>query len=182
VVIDGQACILDILDTGDQEQYAALVDQWIRYGEGFVLVYSVTDRGSFERISTFHNRIERVTKAFATRTDDSVECAPVMLVANKIDRAADSEVATIEGQNLARDLRCDFVETSAKNNINVERAFYHVVRDLRRQRLAAKNRMLDASQNSSEGLASDLHGPKQHRREKSKGVPRVWEKVKARAS
>ena len=45
------------------------------------------------------------------------------------------EVSTQEGNALAKDLGCDFVEASAKNCINVERAFYDVVRNLRRQRM-----------------------------------------------
>ena len=44
------------------------------------------------------------------------------------------EVSTQEGSALARELGCDFVEASAKNCINVEKAFYDVVRQLRRQR------------------------------------------------
>ncbi len=49
-VIDGQSCMLLALDTTGQEEYTSLRDQWIRVGEGFLLVYSVTSRSSFERI------------------------------------------------------------------------------------------------------------------------------------
>jgi GTPase KRas protein len=51
VVIDGQTCMLEVLATGGEEEYGALRDQWIRDGEGFVLVYSITTRRSFERTS-----------------------------------------------------------------------------------------------------------------------------------
>jgi len=60
--------------------------------------------------------------------------APVMLVGNKCDRVTEREVSTQEGSALTRELGCDFVEASAKNCVNVERAFYDVVRQLRRQR------------------------------------------------
>jgi len=43
-------------------------------------------------------------------------------------------VSSQEGQALAKELGCEFVEASAKNCINVEKAFYDVVRQLRRQR------------------------------------------------
>ncbi|CRK46941.1 hypothetical protein BN1723_001216 [Verticillium longisporum] len=60
-----------------------------------------------------------------------------MLVGNKSDRVTEREVSTQEGHALARELGCEFVEASAKNCINVEKAFYDVVRILRRQRQAA---------------------------------------------
>ena len=50
VVIDQQSCMLEVLDTAGQEEYTALRDQWIRDGEGFVLVYSITSRSSLSLI------------------------------------------------------------------------------------------------------------------------------------
>ena len=55
----------------------------------------------------------------------------VMLVGNKSDKVTEREVSTQEGHALARELGCEFVEASAKNYINVEKAFYNVVRLLR---------------------------------------------------
>ncbi|KAI4216791.1 MAG: hypothetical protein LQ351_000740 [Letrouitia transgressa] len=149
VVIDGQSCMLEVLDTAGQEEYTALRDQWIRDGEGFVLVYSITSRASFSRIKKFHSQIQRVkdsssagspTTSYLTSPISPVSPigpgghAPVMLVGNKSDRVTEREVSTQEGNALAKEMGCDFVEASAKNCINVEKAFYEVVRSLRRQR------------------------------------------------
>jgi len=147
VVIDGQSCMLEVLDTAGQEEYRALRDQWIRDGEGYVLVYSITSRESFRRVSHFHRQIQRV-KDSAAQTSPTYPLSspispstpsytgppPIMLVANKSDRVLEREVSTQEGQALAKDLGCEFVEASAKNNVNVDKAFYDVVRRLRRQR------------------------------------------------
>ena len=38
--IDGEACLIDILDTAGQEQYTSLTDLYIRQGEAFILVYA----------------------------------------------------------------------------------------------------------------------------------------------
>ncbi|XP_044716995.1 ras family domain-containing protein [Hirsutella rhossiliensis] len=127
VVIDNQPCMLEVLDTAGQEEYTALRDQWIRDGEGFVLVYSISSRSSFTRIKRFHHQIQRVKESPQMPV-------PVMLVGNKSDRVTEREVSTQEGHALARELGCEFVEASAKNCINVEKAFYDVVRILRRQR------------------------------------------------
>jgi GTPase KRas protein len=143
VVIDGQPCMLEVLDTAGQEEYTALRDQWIRDGEGFVLVYSISSRSSFSRIKRFHHQIQRVKESCASSPSypgSPISAAsaslpiPIMLVGNKSDRVTEREVSTQEGHALARELGCEFVEASAKNCINVEKAFYDVVRILRRQR------------------------------------------------
>ncbi|KAI9254003.1 small GTPase superfamily [Phascolomyces articulosus] len=125
VVIDDQPCILEVLDTAGQEEYTALRDQWIRDGEGFLLVYSITARSTFERIERFREQIFRVK---------DVDNVPLMLVGNKCDRVTEREVTREEGLMMARRLACDFIETSAKTCVNVERSFYQVVKIIRAQR------------------------------------------------
>ena len=137
--------MLEVLDTAGQEEYTALRDQWIRDGEGFVLVYSITSRSSFSRIRRFHSQIQRVKESSSAGSPTGGgylsspmsaigSHAPVMLVGNKSDRVTEREVSTQEGSALAKEMGCDFVEASAKQCINVEKAFYEVVRSLRRQR------------------------------------------------
>jgi GTPase KRas protein len=142
--------MLEVLDTAGQEEYTALRDQWIRDGEGFVLVYSITSRNSFQRIQKFHHQIQRVKDSANASSPTSGSGylnspisptvstfggqVPIMLVGNKSDRVTEREVSTQEGLAMARELGCDFVEASAKNCINVEKAFYDVVRNLRKQR------------------------------------------------
>lgn len=162
--------MLEVLDTAGQEEYIALRDQWIRDGEGFVLVYSISSRSSFTRIQKFHNQIQRVKEAAAagsptfpgsplsqTMGNQSLGPAPVMLVGNKCDRVTEREVSTQEGSALAKQLNCDFVEASAKNCINVEKAFYDVVRQLRRQRVSAPPR-----QPTSKGDAAPYKNSRSH--------------------
>jgi len=145
VQIDGQSCMLEVLDTAGQEEYVSLRDQWIRDGEGFVLVYSISSRASFQRIKKFYSQIQRVKESAQAGSPTypgspslsnpvASGPAPVMLVGNKCDRVTEREVSTQEGAALARELSCEFVEASAKNCVNVEKAFYDVVRQLRRQR------------------------------------------------
>lgn len=152
VVIDGQSCMLEVLDTAGQEEYTALRDQWIRDGEGFVLVYSITSRASFSRITKFYNQIKMVKESSSSGSPSGPSYlaspmntsgasplpVPVMLVGNKSDKAVERAVSAQEGQALAKELGCEFVEASAKNCINVEKAFYDVVRMLRQQRQQAQ--------------------------------------------
>ena len=63
--------------------YRAMREQYMRTGEGFLLVYSITSRNSFEEISTFHQQILRV------KDQDSF---PVIVVANKCDLEYERQV------------------------------------------------------------------------------------------
>ncbi|KAG2228864.1 hypothetical protein INT48_003152, partial [Thamnidium elegans] len=129
VVIDDQPCVLEVLDTAGQEEYTALRDQWIRDGEGFLLVYSIASRSTFERIERFRNQIFRVK---------DLDNVPMMLVGNKCDKVTEREVTREEGSAMAKQLACDFIETSAKTCVNVERSFYQVVKAIRAQREGLK--------------------------------------------
>src|ERR1700712_681032 len=155
--------MLEVLDTAGQEEYTALRDQWIRDGEGFVLVYSIASRSSFTRIQRFHKQIQRVKESSAASPSypgSPISSAapsapvPIMLVGNKSDRVTEREVSTQEGHALARELGCDFVEASAKNCINVEKAFFDVVRQLRRQKQQVHR------SSDKRGIGMDRHGPR----------------------
>ncbi|KIM40008.1 hypothetical protein M413DRAFT_189937 [Hebeloma cylindrosporum] len=111
-VIDEEVALLDVLDTAGQEEYGAMREQYMRTGEGFLLVYSITSRDSFEEISTFHQQILRV------KDQDSF---PVIVVANKCDLEYERQVGMNEGRDLAKHFGCKFIETSAKQRINVDR-------------------------------------------------------------
>mmetsp|Transcript_9610 Transcript_9610/g.14476 ORF Transcript_9610/g.14476 Transcript_9610/m.14476 type:complete len:191 (-) Transcript_9610:74-646(-) len=119
VVIDEQACLLEILDTAGQDQFQTLRAQWIRQYDSFIIVYSVTDRGSFEGMPSFHKQILR-----AKETDT----VPMVLVGNKCDLESKRQVQLAEGQALAQQLGAEFRETSAKTRYNVEDAFFSAVR------------------------------------------------------
>jgi GTPase KRas protein len=56
---------------------------------------------------------------------------PMILVGNKCDKVTEREVSREEGMNMARKLKCEFIESSARTCVNVERAFYTVVRMIR---------------------------------------------------
>jgi len=123
--IDGQACVLDVLDTAGQEEFSAMREQYMRKGDGFLLVYSVIDYQSFESLTNFYKQILRVK--------DRDEY-PMILVANKVDLESGRVVSQEEGLNLANNLRIPYLETSAKDPpINVDQSFEDLVRCIRAQ-------------------------------------------------
>ena len=76
--------LLDVLDTAGQEEYSAMREQYMRTGEGFLLVYSITSRQSFEEIMTFQQQILRVKDK---------DYFPIIIVGNKGDLDAERQVS-----------------------------------------------------------------------------------------
>ncbi|OMJ19944.1 Ras-like protein 1 [Smittium culicis] len=122
-LIDEENAMLDVLDTAGQEEYSAMREQYMRTGEGFLLVYSITSRSSFEEIPTFQQQILRV------KDRDSF---PIIICANKCDLESERQVSTQEGKDMAKNFGCPFLETSAKTRTNVDEAFFVLVREIRR--------------------------------------------------
>lgn len=125
VVIDGETCLLDILDTAGQEEYSAMRDQYMRTGEGFLLVFAINNAKSFEDIAMYREQIKRVKDA-----DD----VPMVLVGNKCDLQTRS-IDPKEVREVAQNYNIPFVETSAKTRMGVDDAFYTLVREIRRDRI-----------------------------------------------
>jgi small GTP-binding protein len=59
VTVDTDAALLDILDTAGQEEYSSMQDQWMREGKGFLLVFALTKRSTFDDIKVFKEKILR---------------------------------------------------------------------------------------------------------------------------
>merc|ERR1711997_787729 len=59
VVIDEKACLLDILDTAGQEEFSSMQDQWMREGQAFPVVYSITSRPTFDEAIIMREKILR---------------------------------------------------------------------------------------------------------------------------
>eukprot|EP01125_Pyxidicula_operculata_P023269 TRINITY_DN998_c0_g1_i9.p1 TRINITY_DN998_c0_g1~~TRINITY_DN998_c0_g1_i9.p1 ORF type:complete len:172 (-),score=38.66 TRINITY_DN998_c0_g1_i9:201-716(-) len=121
--VDNVSYMLDILDTAGQEELSAMTDQYIVSGQGFLIVYSIQTKSSFNEVKKFHNKIILIKDE---------KRVPIVLIGNKCDLPPDMrEVSTEEGKALAAELGCPFFETSAKDRTNVEAAFEEVVRVMR---------------------------------------------------
>ena len=134
VVIDGETCLLDILDTAGQEEYSAMRDQYMRTGEGFLIVFAVNNAKSFEDITAYREQIKRVKDAeevniclnFKRPIQFSLK-VPMVLVGNKCDLPTRS-IDMQQARDAATHYQIPFVETSAKTRMGVDDAFYTLVR------------------------------------------------------
>ncbi|EGG21252.1 hypothetical protein DFA_01130 [Cavenderia fasciculata] len=121
IIVDDEPCLLDILDTAGQEGFA-MRDQYMRTGQGFLCVYSVTSRESFDEVNSFKEQI--------MRAKDSDKVPTMVLVGNKCDLEAERKISKSEGEELGKNLGVPFLETSAKTRHNVEESFYQLVREI----------------------------------------------------
>ncbi|GAU91795.1 hypothetical protein RvY_03985 [Ramazzottius varieornatus] len=121
IEVDQTRCILEILDTAGTEQFASMRDLYIKNGQGFVVVYSVTNRQTFQDIKIMKEQIMRVK---------GVDRVPLLLVGNKADLEHLREVPTGESLALAQLWDCPFMEASAKNRTNVNELFAEIVREM----------------------------------------------------
>jgi len=133
IEVDGEPCVLEILDTAGTEQFASMRDLYIKNGHGFIVVYSITSHRSYSDIQTMRDQIVRVK---------GTEQVPILLVGNKCDLAHQREVRSDEGLALAQAWGCPFAECSAKVTRNVNTCFEEIVREMNiisRQRMQAGN-------------------------------------------
>lgn len=143
IELDGKKVKLQIWDTAGQERFRTITTAYYRGAMGILLVYDVTDEQSFGNVRQWMRNIEQ----HASKNVDKI------LIGNKCDL---SRVVSVEkGEALAKDFNIQFMETSAKNNINVENAFIAIAR-------MVKARLYDNSKAGGSGDAApalSLHPP-----------------------
>ncbi|KAK1876703.1 Ras-related protein O-RAL [Dissostichus eleginoides] len=114
VVLDGEDVQIDILDTAGQEDYAAIRDNYFRSGEGFLLLFSITEHESFSATADFREQILRV------KEEDSI---PLLLVGNKSDLEERRRVSAEEATNRAAEWGVQYV-------------FFDLMREVRKKKMA----------------------------------------------
>ncbi|CAO4368475.1 unnamed protein product [Caenorhabditis nigoni] len=149
VVLDGEECSIDILDTAGQEDYSAIRDNYYRSGEGFICVFSILDMESFEATNEFREQILRVKNS-----DNSV---PIVLVGNKGDMRDQRVVPAELCRQRAEQWGCSYVETSAKRRENVDKVFYDLMREMKRRKGGAQTQIgMDATASSGRKKRSGI--------------------------
>ena len=119
--IDDIQCQLEILDTAGQDDYQTMLDTWINSADGFILVYSIDNKESFESTKT---RFDRITKL------KEGQKVSIVVVGNKCDLEDKRQVTKEEVESYCKTNKINFLEASALNTINVKESFLCVARGL----------------------------------------------------
>lgn len=138
-VVDGRTYHLNLTDTAGQEEYRGLWEQQNldADADAYLLVYDITNTDSLAALDYFNDMIEMQSEQRASRPG----VAPhVKIVAgNKCDLANSRCVTSQEGLNWARLHQCGFMETSARNVVNIEETFQLIVRRVVAARESVRN-------------------------------------------
>eukprot|EP01147_Barroeca_monosierra_P006450 gene6450-302_t len=121
--MDGEPLMLEIIDTAGTEQFTSMVELYIKNCQGFLLVYDVTKKSTFDDLEAIKNKVWQTKKATKKKPP------PMAVIGNKCDMEG-REVLFASGHALAKEWKASFLETSAKTKANVEETFRNLVEKL----------------------------------------------------
>ena len=130
LVLDSEVVLMDMLDTAGEEQSPAITEEHIRAGQGFLVMYSITSRDSFDEAANLMENIKRLKEQ---------QYLAAVLVGNKCDVESEREVGIEEGARLACKYHAPFFETSAKLNVNTTEAFHEIARQILKHKRKVKS-------------------------------------------
>ncbi|OJJ48375.1 hypothetical protein ASPZODRAFT_1578959 [Penicilliopsis zonata CBS 506.65] len=127
IEVDGRQCILEILDTAGTEQFTAMRELYMKQGQGFLLVFSITSMSSLNELSELREQIIRI------KDDEKV---PIVIVGNKSDLEDDRAVPRARAFALSQTWgNAPYYETSARRRANVNEVFVDLCRQIIRKDL-----------------------------------------------
>ena len=118
--IDGKTVKAQIWDTAGQERYRAITSAYYRGAVGALLVYDITKRQTFENVM-------RWLRELRDHADSNIV---IMMAGNKSDLKHLRSVAEQDGQALAEKEGLSFLETSALEAVNIEKAFQTILTEI----------------------------------------------------
>merc|ERR1712223_248110 len=121
IELDGKTIKLQIWDTAGQERFRTITSSYYRGAHGIIVVYDVTDQDSFNNVKQWLQEIDRYAS----------ESVNKLLVGNKCDMTTKKVVDYTTAKEYADSLNIPFLETSAKNNTNVEQAFLTMASEIK---------------------------------------------------
>lgn len=152
IVLDGKTINLQVWDTAGQERFRTITTSYYRSSNGIILTFDITNEQSFAHLDHWLDDIRAYAKS-------NVE---IMLIGNKIDLEDRRVISYRVAKEYADKNGMQYMESSAKQNINVEMAFTRLTIT------AVSNQKILASGNK--GRSTHSEGKKQSRK-LSESVP-----------
>jgi Ras-related protein Rab-1A len=143
IELEGKTVKLQIWDTAGQERFRTITSSYYRGAHGIIIVYDVTDQESFDNVKQWLHEIDRYA------TDDVNK----LLVGNKSDLTSKKVVTYEAAKEFADSVGMEFLETSAKNATNVEKAFMAMATQIK-ERMANQPAVAD----DGPAVSADFNG------------------------
>lgn len=175
--IDGVSYFLMLTDTAGQEEYRSLWAASNLRSDAFLLVYDITNPHSLDGLEYF---IDMIDMEEESRIDEG-RCPPVKVVAgNKCDLQGARQIRSKDGLEWARKRGCGFMETSAREMVNIEETFAHLVRRVvEARRLAASGAVPQAARTAALPPVADKEEVGEKGEETDDGAkPQFWKKLR----
>ena len=124
--IEDKSVKLQIWDTAGQERFRNIAKSYFHTSDGFLLVYDISCKDSFEKLNYWYEQI----------TQNAPENSKCIVAGNKCDLEEKRQVNKIDGENFAKKYNSNFYETSAKEGINVNEIFQvlstEIIKDIKK--------------------------------------------------
>ncbi|GAB7337648.1 hypothetical protein MBLNU457_g2943t1 [Dothideomycetes sp. NU457] len=142
--IDGTTYNIGITDTAGQEEYRSMWSAANMHSDAFLLVYDITSTSSLHQLAYFTELID----VECQNRQEAGECWPALMVlGNKCDLQSQRQVPAREALEWAKSRGYGFMETSAREMVNIEETISAVVK-----------RVVEARRMHAQGLRQPLPG------------------------
>lgn len=118
--IDGTTYSLSLTDTAGQEEYRGLWSSSNLNSDAFLLVYDITQASTLDQLEYFNSLIDMERE---TRIERGVTLPVCIVAGNKCDLQSQRQVGARQGLEWARSRGYGFMETSAREMVNIEETF-----------------------------------------------------------
>ena len=139
IEIEGQRIKLQICDSASAELFLEIIPAYCDGVHGFLFVYDITNRNSFEELNKWITMARENVKNFIG-----------IVVGNKMDLESEREISFDEGRAFAESEGFWFIETSAQDYTNIEEAFTLLITEILHKGIANQDNDNDKEKNSSE--------------------------------
>ena len=118
LIINNKTINLKVYDTSGQERFRSLAKNFYKGADGILLFYDITNKKSFDSIG---NWIENINESI------NISEIGILIIGNKSDLEEDREVNEEMKKELEKSQNVEIIETSAKNNINIDISFNKLI-------------------------------------------------------
>ena len=141
---------LQIWDTAGQERYKVVAKNYFNSSDGFVILYDITNKESFQNVTSWISQIN----------DIASKAVKFILFGNKNDLEEARIVKKNEGENMAKKYSMLFYETSAKTGENINEGFDFLVNEILKEdgRLSKLSKKSDAVDLTSSKKGNNKRG------------------------